>query len=165
MHKQVWGQGNVISPSQHRQNEILPMPCLVAAVISFQLSTSNPATDRECRTLRLGTSSCPSLPAHPGHNWTFLQPGHTFASTGHCSVASWAYLPGCKYWVSSLGYLAKTTFTGLPGFETAIAYLVFQGLSATVLVFACYWACFHQEEPESFPHCTVGDSMQMASPW
>lgn len=52
-----------------------------------------------------------------------------------------------------------------PEFELAIAYRVFQGLPATVLVVACYWACFHQEEPESFSHCAVGDSMQMASPW
>lgn len=102
----------IISPSQHRQEEMLPMPCSVAAGIFFQLSTSNPATGRECRILRLWSPSCPSLPAHPGHNWTFFNPSPTSASTGYCSGASWAHLPGCKYWESSLSYLAKTTCTG-----------------------------------------------------
>lgn len=92
---------------------MLPMPCSEAAVISSQLSTKNPATGRECRMLRLGPSLCSSLPAHPCHNWTFLNPNLTFASTGHCSVASWVHPPGCKYWVSSLSYLEKTTCTGV----------------------------------------------------
>lgn len=46
---------------------MLPVPCSVVAVISLQPSTSDPAAARECGTLRLGASSSPSLPAHPGH--------------------------------------------------------------------------------------------------
>lgn len=107
---------------------MFPVPCSVVAVISFQPSTSNPAPAREYRTGRLGTSSCPSFPACPGHPWGIskhqsnicehraLQPSILGAPTWVCEQSQ---LP-CD------DYLYRCAMQK-PGFELAIAYPIFAG--------------------------------------